>query len=320
LRLIYERSLCTSAPLRMTAEICFCGRRIRCIVPIVFGLIGVGPACAQSSSAPAVAAGSAFPQTVPRSDAAPNAQPTFDVVSIHPNNYDRSNHSHIYYSLGDSHFRSINTTVIEIIQWAYELPDSRILNAAAWTTSAKYDIEAKSDTATDAHFHALSTTEARREKSRMVQALLLDRFHLSAHVETRELPVYDLVVANGGPKFSAVQDAPKHVDSTSRGGSTTLTITSSTHALNDLAEMLYRYTGRVVIDKTGLTGNYTLALHFALDDSRASIAASGLSEAAQDMGPSVFTAVKEQLGLELKSGKAPVDVLVIDHIAPPTED
>ena len=270
---------------------------------------------------PAVAAGSSFPQTVPRSDAAHNAQPAFDVVSIHPNNYDRSNHSHIYYSLGDSHFRSVNTTAIEIIQWAYEVPDSRILNAAAWTSSAKYDIEAKSDTAADAHFHALSTTVARREKSKMVQALLHDRFHLSAHIETRELPVYDLVVAKGGPKFSAVQDAPKHIDSTSRGGSATLTITSSTHALNDLAELLYRYTGRVVIDKTGLTGNYTLALHFALlDDSRASIAASGLSEAAQDTGPSVFTAVKEQLGLELKSGKAPVDVLVIDHIDRPTEN
>lgn len=261
-----------------------------------------------------------IPQTAPRSDAALSAQPAFDVVSIHPNNYDRSNHPHIYYSLSDSHFRSINATVIEIIQWAYELPDSRVLNAAAWTTSAKYDIEAKSDTAADAHFHALSTTEARREKSKMVQSLLLDRFHLSAHIETRELPAYDLVVAKGGPRFSAVQDGPKHVDSTSRGGSATLSITSSTHALNGLAGMLYRYTGRVVIDKTGVTGNYTLALHFALDDSRASIAAPGPSEAAQDTGPSLFTAVKEQLGLELKSGKAPVDVLVIDHIDPPTEN
>ncbi len=302
-----------------TAEIRFCGRIFACIVLIVSGIFTVGPACAQSISVPAVEvdAPPTTHQTAPRSDEALPVQPAFDVVSIHPNNYDRSNHSHIYYSLSDSHFRGINATVMQIIQWAYDLPDSRILNAAAWTTSVKYNIEARSDSAADAHFHALSNSEARREKSKMVQALLVDRFHLSAHIESRELPVYYLVVAKGGPKFSDVQDAPKHVDSTSRGGSMTLTITSSTHALNDLAEMLYRYTGRVVIDKTGLTGNYTLALHFTLDSPTP---ASAPLDAAEGTGPSVFTAVKEQLGLELKSGKAPVDVLVIDHIDQPTEN
>jgi uncharacterized protein (TIGR03435 family) len=305
-----------------TADSRVWGRIIACIMPIIFGIFAVGPARAQSTSVPAAAAIalSAAPQIAPKSDAAPPVQPTFDVISIHPNKYDRSNHSHIYYSLSDSHFRSINATVLQIIQWAYELPDSRILNSAPWTTSAKYDIEARSDATADAHFHSLPISEARREKGKMVQAMLVDRFHLSSHVESRELPVYDLVVAKNGPKFSPAQDAPKHVDDTSRGGRTTLTITSSTHASNDLAEMLYRYTGRVVIDKTGLTGNYTLALHFASDDSRAVNPDSDSSGAAQDTGPSVFTAIKEQLGLELKSGKAQVDVLVIDSIDPPTEN
>jgi uncharacterized protein (TIGR03435 family) len=305
-----------------TARVRFCGRITAYIVRIVFGVFTVGNACAQDISVPAVAKDPrpATAQTASTSDAALPVQAAFDVVSIHPNNYDHNNHSHIYYSLSDSHFRSINATVLQMIQWAYELPDSRILNGAAWTTSAKYDIEAKSDAAADAHFHALSTSEARREKSKMVQALLADRFHLRAHIESRELPVYDLVVAKGGPKFSPVQDAPKHVDSASRGGSVTLTITSSNHALSDLAEMLYRYTGRVVVDKTGLTDNYTLALHFALDDSRASNSVLGPTDAALDTGPSLFTAMKEQLGLELKSGKAPIDVLVIDHIEPSTEN
>jgi uncharacterized protein (TIGR03435 family) len=279
----------------------------------------VGPARVHSRSVPAPAAHtpSTTSQTPPGPDPAPPLQPAFDVVSIHLNNNDRSNHSHIYYSLSDSHFRCINATIMQIVQWAYDLPDFRILNAAPWMSSAKYDIQAKSETAADAYFRALSTSDARREKSRMVKALLADRFHLSVHFESRELPVHNLVVAKGGPRFFVAQDAPKHVDSTSRGGSVTLTITSSTHALNDLAELLYRYTGRVVIDRTGLTSNYTFALHFGFDDSRP---APGPSDAAQDTGPSVFTAVREQLGLELKSGKSPVDVLLIDHIDLPTEN
>lgn len=87
----------------------------------------------------------------------------------------------------------------------------------------------------------------------------------------------------------------------------------------ELAEMLFSYTGRVVEDQTGLTGNYTIALRFAPDDSRLAVPG-GQSVPALDGGPSVFTALKEQLGLELKSGKGRVDVLVLDHMDPPGEN
>ncbi len=87
----------------------------------------------------------------------------------------------------------------------------------------------------------------------------------------------------------------------------------------DLAEILYRYTGRVVVDKTGLRGNYT-----SISNSRLTIpvprSRNAETTSASDTGPSVFTALKEQFGLELKSGKGPVEVLVIDHIDPPTEN
>lgn len=251
--------------------------------------------------------------------AAITGKQSFDVVSIHPNNYDRTNHSHIYYSLDDSHFRCINVTAMDVVHWAYELPSSRILNAPDWARSAKFDIQARSDSAADEHFHGLPIADARHEKDRMVQALLRDRFHLAAHFDRRELPIYNLLPAKGGPKFTTVKDAPKHVDTTRRNGSVSLTITSSSRAMAELAEMLYGYTGRVVVDKTGLTGNYTIALQFAPDDSRLAVPG-GQSMPAPDSGPSVFTALKEQLGLELKSGKGPVDVLVIDHMDPPGEN
>jgi uncharacterized protein (TIGR03435 family) len=82
--------------------------------------------------------------------------------------------------------------------------------------------------------------------------------------------------------------------------------------------LLYRYTGRVVVDKASLTGNYTLALRFAAVDSRSAVPST--EGVPSDAGPSVFTAVKEQLGLELKSGKGPIEVLIVERFDPPTEN
>jgi len=128
-----------------------------------------------------------------------------------------------------------------------------------------------------------------------------------------------MVVARGGVKFSPVKDGPKHVDSNSRVGNVSIGITSSSHAINDLAEMLYRYTGRVVLDRTGLSGICTISLTFTPDDSRSPVPNTETTSAVET-DPSVFTALKEQLGLELKSSKGLVDVLVVDHMDPPTEN
>jgi len=248
-----------------------------------------------------------------------SANPVFDVASIHPNNSDHTARTHIYSYADHGHFVAINATVMQLLQYAYILPESRILDAPAWTKSAKYDIEGKSDPGLAEKLAALPYSEAKAQLLKMVQTLLTDRFHLAAHLESRELPVYDLVVSKGGAKFASVKDEGTTIDSGTHSGSTTITIKSSSHATADLAEMLARFTGRVVLDKTGLEGNYTISLKFAADDAR-----SGLPNtetvSAPDAGPSVFTALKEQLGLELKSSKAAVDVLVIDHIDPPTEN
>ena len=135
-------------------------------------------------------------------------------------------------------------------------------------------------------------------------ALYQDRFHLAAHLESPELPVYELVAAKDGVKFSPVKDGPTNiVDSNSRGGNESKTITRSFHAMNDLADKLYRYTGRVVLDKTGLSGIYTISLIFTPDDSRSALP-NPETTSSVDAGPSVFTALKEQHGLELKSTTA----------------
>jgi bla regulator protein BlaR1 len=245
--------------------------------------------------------------------------PAFDVASIHPNNSDQTARTHIYSYANQGHFIAINATPMQLLAYAYNLPDSRILGASGWATSAKYDIEAKSDQALADKFALLSFPDAKDHLLKMVQLLLADRFHLATHQESRKLPVYELVVARGGVKFFPVKDGPKHVDSNSRAGNISISITSSSRAMNDLAEMLYRYTGRVVLDRTGLSGIYTISLNFTLEDSRSAVPGTETTSTV-DGGLSVFTALKEQLGLELKSSKGPVSVLVVDNMDRPTEN
>lgn len=303
-----------------TAQFRFCGRCIAAIASFISGLLCVMPVCAQRGTVPPSnePPPAASQQAVAKPAALP-ATPVFEVASIHPNNSDHTARTHIYSYADHGHFVAINATPMQLLQFAYVLPDSRILGAPAWTKSSKYDIEGKSDPALADRLATLPYTEAKVQLLKMVQSLFVDRFHLGAHTESRELPVYNLVVIKGGVKFSTVKDEGTTIDSGTHSGTSTITIKSSSDATASLAEILYRYTGRVVIDKTGLTGNYSLALHFTPDDSVYGGPASGTS-AASDPGPSVFTALKEQLGLELKSGKAQVDVLVIDHIDPPTEN
>jgi uncharacterized protein (TIGR03435 family) len=237
------------------------------------------------------------------------------VASIHANKSDRTNRSHIYYSLENSQFRTVNTTVMDLVEWAWDLPGSRILSAPAWLRSTRFDIDAESDSAADDKFRLMIPEAAKSLKRGMVQALLADRFHLATRLETRELPTYALVVHKKGPKFSPVPDGPRKVDSSSHSGTATVTITSSSTAMGDLAEILAPYVGRVVIDKTNITGIYSISLKFSSE-----YGFSNSNTPPSDAPPGVFMALIEQLGLELKPEKGTVEVLAIDHVEPPSEN
>lgn len=295
-------------------------RRVASISLLAVVAVGLVSTLAQSPShAASIASQHAEGQRSAAKSTALPSPPAFEVASIHPNNSDHTARTHIYSYADHSHFVAINATPMQLLQYAYVLPGSRILGAPAWTRSSKYDIEGKSDPGLAEKLAALPYTDAKPQLLTMVQALLADRFRLAAHFENRELPVYNLVVGKGGAKFTNVKDESTTIDSGTHSGISTITITSSSHAMADLAEILYRYTGRIVVDKTGLRGNYTINLKFAPDDARSAVP-NAETTSASDMGPSVFTALKDQLGLELKSGKGSVEVLVIDHIDPPTEN
>jgi uncharacterized protein (TIGR03435 family) len=235
---------------------------------------------------------------------------TFDVASIHLSSA-TDGHHHIYNDPSESHFRTGNLSTRALIQYAYGMPESQILGGPAWLDSAMYDIDAKSDASVDAQLHSLPTEQARHQKQLMVQALLADRFQLQAHQETRQLPVYGLVVAKGGPRFKPSQINGTTIDT----GRARLHIAGSDDTVAILARELAQSLGRVVLNQTGLTGRYDLTLKWTPDDAPTPMK-NGEPDASAP--PDIFTAIQEQLGLKLVSTKGPVPVLVIDHVEMPS--
>jgi uncharacterized protein (TIGR03435 family) len=260
---------------------------------------------AAASMAVVVAAASAQPAAAPA--------PTFDVASIHLSPPSSDGHHHIYNDPHASLFRTGNLSLRDLIQYAYALPKSQILGGPDWLDSTMFDIDAKSDPSVDTQLHALSDDEARSRKRLMVQALLIDRFALTTHTETRQLPLFDLVLAKGGPKFQPNNAVGNTIDS----GNTRLHVSGTDNTVAVLARELSQVLGRVVLDQTGLTGRYDLKLRWTPDNSP-----TPMLNGAPDPNPppDIFTALQEQLGLKLESSRGPVPVLVIDHVAMPSEN
>jgi uncharacterized protein (TIGR03435 family) len=214
-----------------------------------------------------------------------------------------------------------------LLREAFRLQDDRIVGAPGWVTKNRYDLEAKVSPEDAPKLHNLKIDERRS----MMLPLLVERFHLKYHHEMRELPSYSLTVARGGPKLKESNQAPAKDGQKSDGpprGRMMMDrgrIQADGTSLEFLAQVLSRQIGRTVIDKTGLTANYDYTLQWTPDDAPPPTpgAESALqrSDAAGDpVGPSIFTALQEQLGLKLEPSKGPVDVIVIDKIDPPTEN
>jgi len=237
----------------------------------------------------------------------PATAPTFDVAAIRENTTSTDGHHHMYNDPAESHFRTIDLSIKDLIQFAYGIPDSQILGGLAWLDSAMYDIDAKSDVSVDAQLKSLPAADARHQKQLMVQALLAERFQLKTHAETRQLPLFNLIVAKGGTNFKPDNNVGNAVDT----GRNHLHISG----MQDTVAILVL--GRVVVNKTGLSGSYDLKLRWTPEN-----APPPMLNGAPDPNapPDLFTAIREQLGLKLESAKGPVGVLVIDHIERPTQN
>jgi len=184
--------------------------------------------------------------------------------------------------------------------------------------SQKYFVDAKLDNATVEQLRKQSARQPGFDDQAALKALLSDRFKLAFHMEGRTLPVYDLVVASEGPKLKESK-TPRMIR-VERGE-----LTSSGIPIALLADELSRRLGQTVVDKTGLKSNYTFSLHWTPDaneDARLrDLAGPGPGTPGPEVsGPPIFIALQEQLGLKLEPDTETVQMLVIDHAEPPTED
>jgi uncharacterized protein (TIGR03435 family) len=180
-----------------------------------------------------------------------------------------------------------NVNLKEVIGKAYKVQQYQIAGPD-WIETERFDIVAR--------FPPHSTGD---QVPLMLQALLEDRFKLALHRETKELPTYALVVAKNGPKFKTTESEGLTINS-----NRTHWHVEAKASMHRLAEILSEEVGRPVLDQTGLSGSYEMTLDWAPDDAPANDATAG---------PSIFTALQEQLGLRLDSAKGPVEMLVIDR-------
>jgi bla regulator protein BlaR1 len=184
-----------------------------------------------------------------------------------------------------------------------------------WINNMRFVIKSKAPDAIRDAMQAMSPAEQSRENGLMMQSLLADRFKFKAHFETRELPVYELVLAKGGSKLKEDSDITKR---RLRVGNPLVLPASPIQFLIGVLECSPDIGGREVVDKTGLTGSYDISLKWAPLQTAPTDSGAGATAPSPDEGASLFTAIQEQLGLKLVPAKAPSEVLVIDRIEQPT--
>jgi uncharacterized protein (TIGR03435 family) len=210
-------------------------------------------------------------------------------------------------------------TLKALIVYAYDLPEFQLAGATGWMNSERYTIIAKGEAvagpATYMGMNDAQRTAAAALVRKRLQALLAERFQLATHKETKELPMYALVVAKGGVKMQpnvSPDGAPQSM-------TTGRPIFKAQRASPDqIARALAALTGRPVQEQTGLQGFYDLKMEWTPDGPTAL----GVAEEKQadSFGPTLFTALQEQLGLKLESKKGPVEMLVINRAERPSEN
>jgi uncharacterized protein (TIGR03435 family) len=227
------------------------------------------------------------------------------VASIKPNRI-TSGRPIAEFLSGGERFTASNISLANLIIIAYGITPRQI-DSLPPITFEKYDVLASTE-------HSVP----RDEMLRMLQTLLADRFQLRVHREVRELPYYALVVDKHGPKLQRSEEQLPWNLTRSRGSEQDISgvsqITFTSESMADFASVLSTLlaVGRMVIDKTGLSGSYDFGLKYTRADRP-------IPPSDAD-APSIFTAMQEQLGLRLEPAKGPVEILMIDHVQRPDEN
>lgn len=253
--------------------------------------------------------------------------PSFDVATVKRSNPNDPRPTAIKFS--QDSFSATNMTLKHLIAIAYHLTygaDNQVSGGPPWIDSEKFDIHAKEDETVSTQLNTLSAKQQGNEYRVMIQALLVERFKLRVHHETKELPTYMLVVAKNGPKLKpAVLDPhlPANIPRSRinvmgngflEGHDSDVTLIVKTLSLQP------EIGGRTIVDKTGLNGKYDFTLKWAPDFATDAPSSQGEMPSSLDSRPTFFSAVQEQLGLKLVPAKNPIDVIVVDYLDTPSEN
>ena len=251
---------------------------------------------------------------------------TFEVASIKPRTGERVTGG----TTTPDRFARADTTLRDLIRYAYDLPDFQIEGGPAWVASTRFEVSAK----------AARTPSGPDGMRALVRRLLEDRFTLKTRVEPRELQVFELVVARRDRKLGEklrpstldCETTPADPRCRTRFNATmtkatgnqppgiySMTLMLEGATMARLAGLLQNEVRRAIVDKTGLTGTFDVELEFAPQGPRPAGLPPGPAPPPSD-GPPLLTAIQEQLGLRLESSRGPVPVLIIERAELPTSD
>jgi uncharacterized protein (TIGR03435 family) len=235
----------------------------------------------------------------------------YDVVSVKPN---KTGSTHSGIDTEDATFSATNVTIRGLLVQAYRIRGGLISGLPGWAESARFDVKAKVVDPDAAVLKRLSPTQRRA----MIETMLVDRFQVKVHTESKILPVYDLMVTKSGLKFK--ESAPLAADDSSGTDIHNNDLTATAVPMSSFARSLSEQLNYTVIDKTGLVGRYDLHLRWSPEGVAMSGVDAGQSSTSDAAGPSMFLALQEQLGLRLVPAKGPVETLVVDRVEMPAED
>ncbi|WP_158822916.1 TIGR03435 family protein [Granulicella sp. S156] len=240
----------------------------------------------------------AFGQEQEVAPMAKDAHPSYEVATIKPTDPDDGSSG--FHTMGHRLFIE-NQTMNSLIAFAYAVHPKQIVDAPDWFTKDHFDIKGVPD---------IEGQPNLQQQQEMLQKLLNDRFKLKFHRDKRDLSIFAMTVAKGGPKLAVSKSDPGSLlDQTGNGNGAQQTWKFTNNSMADFAQLLGYFLDRPVVNETALKGKFDFALEWTVD---------GSLNNDPKAPPGLFTAIQEQLGLKVEGTRGPADVLVIEHAERPS--
>ena len=239
---------------------------------------------------------------------AADAKPGFEVATIKPSQGDAQRSVQVQ----GTRLATRATSLVDLMMFAYGIHPTQIADGPDWIKAERFDVVVQP---------TLSGRPSTAQMRSIVQQLLADRFKLAFHHDQRELPVYRLIAAKGGPELTPTTKEDEQATNTAAVGIAPGLMTVRNATLSEFASITQRYVrlDRPIVDHTGISGKYDYKLSWTPDFSQFDGNPPGPAKTDEN-APSLYTAIQEQLGLKLEAVKELADVIVIDHVERPSEN